>query len=122
MPDAGFIDGHGRQVLLIDFSNASHDQGVVETGEKAMQLVRSVNVRHSIRGLIDLSGTSLNRVVVRTLKKMSQNNGPFMNSVAFVGFSPAWSQVVRILLYLSGRSNHRVFATRQEALDWLIST
>jgi hypothetical protein len=43
-----------------------------------MQLVRSTNQRRSIRGMVDLSGTPLNKVVRGTVKRMSQNNGPYI--------------------------------------------
>jgi hypothetical protein len=119
MPDVKFIDHRGERVLLMDFSHAEDDQGIVETAEEAMRCVRSTNQRGSVRGLIDLSGTSLNKVVRGTLKRMSRNNGPFMRSVAFVGLGVVLSPMVNGFLFVTGRSNHKVFRTRQNALDWL---
>jgi hypothetical protein len=50
---------------------------------------------------------------------MSRNNGPYMKSVAFVGMGVVLSPIFKGLLRVTGRSNHRVFNTRREALEWL---
>jgi hypothetical protein len=115
-----FEDYGGKRVLLIDFSNAKGDQGIIETAEQAMRLVHSGNQKRSVRGLLDLSGTSLNKVVRETTMKMSKNNGPYMKSVAFVGLGFLLSLLFKGFLFLSGRSNHKVFSTRRDALDWLV--
>jgi hypothetical protein len=119
MPDVKFIDHLGERILVIDFSHAYDDQKIIETAEEAMQCVRSTNQRGSVRGLIDLSRTSLNKVVRGTLKRLSRNNGPFMRSVAFVGLGVVLSPMFKGFLLVTGRSNHRVFRERQDALDWL---
>jgi hypothetical protein len=120
MPDVNFIDHGGEKILLIDFSNTQNYQSIVETAERAIQLVRSINQQKSIRGLLDLSGTPLNKVVRETMRKMSKNNGPYMKSVAFVGLGIVLSLLFKVLLFMSGKSNHRVFSTRHDAFDWLI--
>jgi hypothetical protein len=119
MPNAQFVDHDGTRILLIDFSRGSGPQSIVETSEEAMRLVRSVDERRSVRGLIDLSGTSLNKVVRGSMRRMSRNNGPYMRSVAFVGPGLLLSPLFKGLLFVTGRSNHRVFRARQDALDWL---
>ena len=119
MPKVRFVDHDGERILLIDFSDAGGDLSIVETAEEAMHIVRSTGQPRSIRGLLDLSGTSLSRVVRDTMKKMSRNNGPYMKSVAFVGLGTVLSPIFRGLLYLTRRSNQRVFDTRRDALDWL---
>jgi hypothetical protein len=119
MPEVKFVDHKGERILLIDFSNGRGNLSIIQTAEQAMEIVRSTGERRSIRGLLDLSGTSLNGVVRDAMKKMSKNNGPYMKSVAFVGLGVALSPLFKGLLRLTGRSNHRVFSTRGEALDWL---
>ncbi len=120
MPGVKFIDHGGERVLLMDFSNAKDGQEIVETAEEAMRLVRLINQQRSIRGLLDLSGTSFNKVVREAMMKMSKNNGPHMKSVAFVGLGVFLSAFFRGLLFVTGRSNHKVFSTRTDALDWLV--
>ena len=120
MPDVKFIDHGGERVLLMDFSKAKDGQEIVETAEEVMRLVRSTDQQRSIRGLIDFSGTSFNKVVRETMMKMSRNNGPYMKSVAFVGLGALLSPLFKGLLFVTGRSNHKVFSTRGDALDWLV--
>ena len=103
----------------MDFSHAPDSQAIAEMAEKAILLVRSSRQKGSVRGLIDFTGTSLNGVVRRSMQKMSLSNGPYMRAVAFVGFGVLLSLLFRFMLKATGRSNHRVFRTRQEALDWL---
>ena len=42
-----------------------------------------------------------------------------MKSVAFVGMGSILSQVFKGMLLVTRRTNHKVFRTRGEALDWL---
>jgi hypothetical protein len=120
MPDVKFEDHGNKKILLIDFSNAKDSQGIVDTAEEVMRLVRSINQQRSIRGMLDLSGTPLNKVVRETMRKMSKNNGPYMKLVAFVGLGILLSPLFKVLLFVSGKSNHRVFSTRHDAFDWLV--
>jgi hypothetical protein len=122
MPGVRFVDHCNERVLLIDFSNTKDDQEIVGTAEEAMRIVRSINQQHSIRGLLDLSGISLNKVVRETMMKMSKNNRLYMKFVAFVGLGVFLSPLFKGLLFVTGRSNHKVFSTRSDALDWLVKT
>jgi hypothetical protein len=122
MPGVKFVDHCNERVLLIDFSNAKDDQEIVGIAEEAMRIVRSNNKQHSIRGLLDLSGTSLNKIVRETMMKMSKNNRLYMKSVAFVGLGVLLSPLFKGLLFVTGRSNHKVFSTRSDALGWLVKT
>ncbi len=120
MSDVKFVDHRGERVLLIDLSNAKDGQEIVEIAKEAMRLVRLTNQQRSIRGLLDFSGTSFNKVVREAMMKMSKNNGPYMKSVAFVGLGVLLSPLFMGLLFVTGRSNHKVFSTRGDALDWLV--
>jgi hypothetical protein len=119
MPEVRILDHTGQRVLLIDLSNARQGKGVAETAEEAIRIVKSTNQMKSIRGMIDLSGTPLTTDVRNAMKKMSQNNGPYMKCVAFVGLGIGVSLLAKTLLMATGKSNHRVFRKRQDALDWL---
>lgn len=119
MSEVKYMDHKGRQILLIDFSSGHGPESLVETGEKAMHIVRSSGKPHSILGLLDLSGTRLTKTVRNTMKRMSKNNGPYMKSVAFVGMGMVLTPFLKGVLILTKRKNHRVFHTREEALNWL---
>jgi len=53
------------------------------------------------------------------MKRMSRSNGPCMKAVAFVGLGVFLSPIFKGMLLATGRTNHKVFRTRGEALDWL---
>lgn len=122
MPEALFVEHKGARILLVDFTDSGDNQRILETAEEAIRIVASTDQPRSVRALIDLSGTSLNKVVRGTLKRMSRNNGRYMKSVAFVGLPAVLSPAVKGFLRVSGRSNHRVFRSREEALNWLAQT
>jgi hypothetical protein len=119
MPEVRYSEHNGERILLIDFSIGSSKSSVVEAAEEAMRLVRSTGRPHSIRAMLDFSGASLNKVVRDSMKRMSKSNGPYMKSVAFVGLGAVLSPFFKGLLFVTKRSNHKVFKTRPEALDWL---
>jgi hypothetical protein len=119
MPEVRFIEHTGKRVLLMDFSHSDGGPELIQTAGQAMEIVRSTGVRHSILGLLDLTGTPLNRSVRAIMKKMSANNGPYMKEVAFVGMGVVLSPIFRGLLFVTKRKNHGVFDTRREALEWL---
>ncbi|HMK38054.1 MAG TPA: hypothetical protein VK569_01860 [Bacteroidota bacterium] len=119
MPAVTFVEHSGKRILVMDFSNDRDARCVAETARDAMHIVRSSGEPHSIRGLLDFSGTPLSGTVRDTMKNMSRNNGPYMKSVAFLGLGAALSPVFSGLLFLTGRKNHKVFRKRLDALDWL---
>ncbi len=119
MSEVRFIEHSGGRILLMDFSNKSGKLSVADAAEDAMRVVRETGQPHSIRGLLDLSGTPLNKGIRDTMKRMSKNNGPYMKSVAFVGLGMVLSPIFRGLLFVTKRSNHKVFNTRRDALEWL---
>jgi hypothetical protein len=122
MSEVRYIKHSGVQILLMDFSDEGDTLSVARTAEEAMRMVRDTGQRHSIRGLLDFSGRRLNKGMRDSMKRMSKNNGPYMKSVAFVGLGRVLSPIFSGLLFVTKRSNHRVFKTRPEALEWLRGT
>lgn len=119
MPGAQYIVHEERPILLMDFTHIE-DYGVLPgVVDEAIRLAHSSNARHSVLALIDLSGTHMSKPLIDSMKRMSKNNGPFMKAVAFVGLSLPLSLLFSLLLWVSGRRNHRVMRTRDEAARWL---
>jgi len=119
MSEVRYIEHSGVQILLMDFSDEGDTLSVTGTAEEAMRIVRDTGEPHSIRGLLDFSGRHLNKGMRDSMKRMSKNNGPYMKAIAFVGLGRALSPIFSGLLLVTKRSNHRVFKTRPEALEWL---
>jgi hypothetical protein len=121
MPASAYLDLPGVKVLLVDLTRDADGPSLDERAEAAMRLVRSAGVPRSVRGLLDLTGTPLDATGRAVLKRMSRHNGPWMKCVAFVGLGPGLAPVFSLFLSLTGRSNHRTFRTREQALAWLVS-
>ena len=119
MPEVQFVTQNGKQVLLIDFVGIS-DHGVVPgLIDKAIRLAQSSDGPGSVRTLIDLSGTRIDKGIMSSLKSLSRNNGRYAKATAFVGLSKTWSMVLSMLFRVRGKQNHKVLPSRSEALRWL---
>ena len=119
MPQVEYIHHGDKQILLMDFANIVDYSVFPGLVEESMRLVRTSNSGRSVLAAIDMSGTRINKTVITSLKKLSRNNGPFMQAVAFVGLSAVWSFVVKLLLWATKRTNHRVIRDRNLAIRWL---
>ena len=119
MPEVRFVPHDGQSILLMDFSNLTDYSVLPGLVSEAIRLAQSSNARHSVRALIDLSGTRIRKPVIEALETLSKNNGPFMKAVVFVGLSTYWSLLINVFLKSAGRRNHRVMQNREQAARWL---
>ena len=120
MADMKFMEVGHQQVLLMDFSHL-REAALTEATDDAIAIVRSAGGPHSILALLDLTGTPVSRALLRSLRKLSENNGPFIKAMAFVGLGVVPRSALKAMMRSSKRTNHQVFRTRNEALDWLTS-
>ena len=118
MSEAGFINYKGKEVLLVDFSNTSEHPAFIKTAGEATALA-APNQPGSLLGLVDLSGVRLDKDKQATIKKMASHNRPYMKFIAIVGLRGLREVILRIMLRLKKRTNHKVMSSRQDALDWL---
>ena len=119
MPKVQFVLQNDKQVLLIDFVGIS-DFGVIPSLiDKAIRLAHSSDSPGSVRTLIDLSGTRINKAIMSSLKSLSRSNGRYAKATAFVGLSKSWSLFLSFLFHARGKHNHKVLSSRTEAFRWL---
>jgi hypothetical protein len=114
-----FIESREQQVLLMDFIELRDATQLARLTDEAIAAVRSIETPHSLLALLDLTGTPINRAALAALRKLSENNGPFIRSMAFVGLGAMAGSALEALLRATGRSNHRVFREKAKALEWL---
>lgn len=119
MADAGFIEYSGKRVLLMDFSNTRDHDAFTRAAADAIRLVAQ-NQPGSVLGLVDLTGVQLDKEIQATIKKMAAHNRPYMKSIAIAGLRGIRAIMLRVMLRLKKRTNHKVMDSRQEALDWLV--
>ena len=119
MPDVRFVQQNDKQILLIDLVDLSDYSAVPGLVEKAVRLAQSSAGPGSVRTLIDLNGSRINKEIVSSLKNLSKNNGRYAKATAFVGLGKGWSLLLTLMFRARGKDNHKVLTSRQEALRWL---
>lgn len=112
-----FIRYKDKEILLIDFSNCNIEEGL-QIIEKVKNII-SQQPEHSLLTLTDVSGSRYNKEVVRRLKDLAEFNRPHVKAGAVVGVSGLKKVVYDTIMRFTKRTMP-VFATREEALEWLI--
>lgn len=118
MSTVQFIPHNGKQILLIDFSNAHSTADVIQTAKEAKKIV-ALQKPNSLLALVDFSGMKIDKERIKIIKGMAAHNSPYVRFIALVGLGFFRVIAFTVMLRLSGRKNHRVFATREKALEWL---
>jgi hypothetical protein len=119
VPEVQYEAQGDKQILLIDLVGISDFRLVPSIIEKAIHLAQSSEGPGSVRTLIDLSDTPINREIRSSLKNLSRNNGQYAKATAFVGLTKSWSILLSLLFLVRGKRNHKVLSSRTEALLWL---
>jgi hypothetical protein len=120
MPDVKFVDFDSKQVLLMDFTSIISAEVLSGLVNESIQLVQATNDRRSVLALIDVNNTPINRSVIASLKRLSQNNGPYIKAITFVGLGLLPGIMLRMLFRLAKKKNHKVMRDRSQALAWLV--
>lgn len=118
MTPVQFITHNDKQILLMDFTNASSTAEVTQTVEEIKKTV-ALPQPHSIMALLDITGTAINRERIKIIQSMAAHNRPYVKFIAIVGLGFFRSEAFRLMLRMTGRKNHRVFRTREKAMEWL---
>ena len=111
-----FITHLGKQILLLDLSNCSAAE--VEEIFRAVPEFVTTNPRGSVLILSDFRGASIDQEAIRAMKETAVFDKLYVKKSAWTGAEnlPQW--LAESLGTFSRRDFH-VFATREEALEWL---
>ena len=118
MPPTQFIVHNGQQILLIDCSNISSTDDLTKTVDETKKFV-ALHRPLSLLVLVDFTGMKIDRQRTMIIKDMAAHNSPYVRLIALVGLGKIRSIVSKVMLFLSGKTNHQVFGSRESALDWL---
>jgi hypothetical protein len=118
MAIVNFIVQNSRQILLIDFTNIGSTVDLIRLADEAKKFV-ALHQPRSLLVLIDFTGMKINKERTLVIKAMAAHNRPYIRFIALVGLGSLRSIIVRLMLLISGKSNHRVFGNKMGALDWL---
>jgi hypothetical protein len=113
-----FITHRGQQVLLVDLSNC--------TAEEVSKLARLVPTyvttqpRGSVLLLADFTGATFDKTALAIMKEGTVYDRPHLKRSAWVGVE-ALPKVFYDNIKSFSRRDLPTFATREEALDWLVA-
>ena len=113
-----FITHKGKQVLLIDSTNSTPEEGV-RIADQSRALV-STQPLHSALILIDITGAKISRESVTHSKEVTALDRPYVKRAALVGADSLPNAFYEAIKRFSQRDFPR-FNTREEALDWLVA-
>lgn len=114
-----FIEYEGRQVVLLDYT------GLVDEGDSLAEIEMSRRFfagqvpDRSLLTLTDTTGARYTSPVIEALKRLAQHNKPFVKAAATVTGSRLHRVVIAAVAVFSGRKLP-IFASRREALEWLV--
>ena|ERR1700674_4210797 len=111
-----FITHHGKQILLIDFSNCAASE-VGKICREVPDLVTTLP-RGSALLLSDFTGALFDEEAIQAMKESAVFDKPHVKKSAWVGaedFPHVFSESLRSF----SRREFPAFKTREEALSWL---
>jgi hypothetical protein len=112
-----FINHEGKSILLVDFSNCS--AGEVEKVARRVPDYVTVQPRNSTLILTDFAGASFDPDALRTMQETAVFDKPFVKKSALVGTKTLPMEYYDQMKSFS-RREIPIFATREEALAWLV--
>ena len=113
------INHKGRKTVIMDLSNVVSIEDLSLRVQTIIAEIRKSAKPKSVYALLDLTNLKINKSTLPYIKMLSMNNGKFIKYAVFVGFTPIYSLIFRIMLRITKRTNHIVVKTREEGLNWL---
>jgi len=118
-PRCRFIEHRGKQILFHDLANIMNPQEGFPVVE-ASKAIMVKQPKESVLTLTWVEGSRFNREIVDALRDLVKHNKPYVKAGAIVGLSGLQKVVYITVTQLSGR-RLPVFATVDEAKDWLVN-
>ena len=113
-----FIEHKGKQVLLIDSSHCTSKQ-LIENYTLVQRII-TAQPPNSVLTLSDFTGARVDRAALTRMKEVAVVDKPHVRRAAMVGVDEQKEQHRKAIMTFSTRE-FPSFATREEALDWLVS-
>jgi hypothetical protein len=111
-----FIEHQGKQILLLDYSNATAVEILL-----LLEQVRAIvgrRARGSVVTLADFTGAEIDHDVAMKIKEVLTLDRPYVKKTAWVGTEGIPHAVMENFHTFSQREIV-TFKTREEAMDWL---
>ena len=114
-----FLEHKGKQILLCDFSHCANAELPLVLDEIKKQIAQ--HPPNSVLTLADFTGAEVDKAVATRMKEVLAMDRPFVKRSAWVGTESLPKVFYENFKHFS-RREFPTFATREEAMDWLIST
>jgi len=108
---------HG--IVLIDLSGITEPDKELHLSEAARKLVAKQPPGQALV-LTDVTGSNFSDAAVKSLRKLAEQNRPFVKASAVIGLTPITRVIFRAVIALTKR-DIRSFATREQAIAYLLS-
>ena len=106
------------EIVLLDFSGIRDPDNHLYLNEEARRLVATQGHGNALV-LTDVTDSAFTERAVNSLRDLARDNKPYVRASALVGLSALTRVVFRAVISLTGREI-RAFATRPEAVTWLL--
>ncbi len=111
-----FIKHHGKEILVLDFSNCSIDE-VCSTIVAAKSVIRA-QPQKSLLTLSNVTNARFNEEVTQQMKEFTAHNKPYVKAAAVIGIS-GFKKIIFEAVMMFSKRNIQTFSTTDEAKDWL---
>ena len=115
----GFIEEQGCRLLLLDFSNLQDTAATLARIAEARNFFQQLPRRKEILTLVDVSRMRYDNEVLKAFQELTRHDEPWERAVAVFGLRGVGLVAFRANNLLSG-GRLRGFATREEAVAWLL--
>jgi hypothetical protein len=114
-----FIEYQGRRIVLLDFTDLTVEAECLAEIAKARQFFAAQTPDGTLLTMTDGTGARYTSKVMEALKQLAAHDKPYVRAGAAVTTSRLHRVVVTAVAIFTGR-HLPVFATRQEAMAWLV--
>ena len=112
-----FVDFEGKRVLVVDLSECTARD--VEESARRLPDVVSAEPRGSVLIITDFKGSSFDAAALRAIKEAAVFDKPFVKKSALVG-TLSLPREFHDEMEKFSRRDFAIFATREEAMRWLV--
>ena len=108
---------HG--IVLLDFTNVLDPSSERHRIDEARRFIATQPLGQALV-LTDVSGSNFDQRAIEDLRKLAEDNRPYVKASALVGLSALTRVIFRAVMALTGRQI-RPYETREQAIKYLIS-
>jgi len=114
-----FIEHQGRRIVFMNLAGLESTGEALLAIEEARKFVAAQPRRRELLVLTDVTGSIQDAPAVEAMKALAAHDKPWVLAGAVVGVSAMKRMAMKMVLLFSGRKVG-VFATQQQAKDWLV--